>query len=100
MPGLDPAIHAAFPRAGAAAWMPGSSPGMTTNGWENNVSIGHLSLSKVALSVVMLAAAYTPSFAQEMNAALKELAAAANKDGTLTLSWSGSTLAGVQGAAR
>jgi ABC-type Fe3+ transport system substrate-binding protein len=75
-------------------------PGVTANGWENNVPIGHLSLSKIALSVVMLAAAYTPSSAQEMNTALKELAAAANKEGTLTLSWSGSTLAGVQGAAR
>jgi len=35
-----------------------------------------------------------------MNAALKELAAAANREGTLTLSWSGSTFAGIQGAAR
>jgi ABC-type Fe3+ transport system substrate-binding protein len=42
----------------------------------------------------------TQAFAQEMNAALKELAAAANKEGTLTLSWSGSTFAGIQGAAR
>jgi ABC-type Fe3+ transport system substrate-binding protein len=38
--------------------------------------------------------------AQEMNAALKELAAAANREGALTLSWSGSTFAGIQGAAR
>src|SRR6185312_1201317 len=29
MPGLDPAIHA----SGKAAWMPGSSPGMTMRGW-------------------------------------------------------------------
>jgi len=35
-----------------------------------------------------------------MSPALKELAAAANKEGTLTLSWSGSTFAGIQGAAR
>jgi ABC-type Fe3+ transport system substrate-binding protein len=42
----------------------------------------------------------THARAEEMNAALKELAAAANKEGTLTLSWSGSTFAGIQGAAR
>jgi iron(III) transport system substrate-binding protein len=41
-----------------------------------------------------------PAPAQEMNPALKELAAAANKEGSLTLSWSGSTFAGIQGAAR
>src|SRR5438552_1172703 len=35
-----------------------------------------------------------------MNAALRELAAAANREGALTLSWSQSTLAGIQGAAR
>jgi ABC-type Fe3+ transport system substrate-binding protein len=38
--------------------------------------------------------------AEEMNPALKELAAAANKEGSITLSWSGSTLGGIQGAAR
>ena len=38
--------------------------------------------------------------AQEMNPALKELAAAANREGTLTLSWSQSSLGGSQGAAR
>jgi ABC-type Fe3+ transport system substrate-binding protein len=32
--------------------------------------------------------------------ALKDLAAAANKEGSITLSWSGSTFAGIQGAAR
>jgi ABC-type Fe3+ transport system substrate-binding protein len=32
--------------------------------------------------------------------ALKQLAAAANKEGSLTLSWSGSTFGGIQGAAR
>jgi iron(III) transport system substrate-binding protein len=36
----------------------------------------------------------------EISPALKELAAAASKEGTLTLSWSQSTLAGSQGAAR
>jgi hypothetical protein len=35
-----------------------------------------------------------------INPALKDLAAAANKEGSLTLSWSGSTFAGIQGAAR
>ena len=38
--------------------------------------------------------------AQGINPALKDLAAAANKEGSLTLSWSGSTFAGIQGAAR
>jgi ABC-type Fe3+ transport system substrate-binding protein len=56
-----------------------------------------------ALSGLVLAAALAvtgTASAQEMNAALKELVAAANKEGTLTLSWSGSTFAGIQGAAR
>jgi ABC-type Fe3+ transport system substrate-binding protein len=35
-----------------------------------------------------------------MSPALKELAAAANKEGSVTLSWSGSTFGGIQGAAR
>jgi ABC-type Fe3+ transport system substrate-binding protein len=38
--------------------------------------------------------------AQEMNPALKELAAAANREGAVTLSWSQSSLGGSQGAAR
>jgi iron(III) transport system substrate-binding protein len=38
--------------------------------------------------------------AQNINPALKELAAAANREGTLTLSWSGTSLGGIQGAAR
>jgi iron(III) transport system substrate-binding protein len=38
--------------------------------------------------------------AEEMNVALKELAAAAGREGTVTLSWSQSTLGGSQGAAR
>ena len=42
----------------------------------------------------------TAASAQGINPALKELAAAANKEGSLTLSWSGSTFAGIQGAAR
>ena len=38
--------------------------------------------------------------AQQMNPALKELAAAADREGTVTLSWSQSSLGGSQGAAR
>jgi iron(III) transport system substrate-binding protein len=61
-------------------------------------AIGRLSLSTVAFAIAILAGSAAP--AQESNAALKDLAAAANKEGSLTLSWSGSTLAGVQGAPR
>jgi ABC-type Fe3+ transport system substrate-binding protein len=56
--------------------------------------------SSVALAAVLAIAGCAPTRAQEINAALKELAAAANKEGTLTLSWSQSTLAGIQGATR
>ena len=52
----------------------------------------------LALGIAMTIA--TSANAQEINAALKELAAAANREGTLTLSWSGTSLGGVQGAAR
>src|ERR1700719_3921880 len=38
--------------------------------------------------------------AQDITPALKELAAAANQEGVVTLSWSQSTLGGSQGAAR
>src|SRR5215475_6864846 len=58
---------------------------------------------KAFLSVLSAALAFlpcAPAPAQEINAALKELAGAANREGTLTLSWSGSTFAGIQGAAR
>jgi ABC-type Fe3+ transport system substrate-binding protein len=51
------------------------------------------------LTVAMLLGAGAAG-AQEMNAPLKELAAAANREGTVTLSWSQSTLGGSQGAAR
>src|SRR5436309_920293 len=49
-----------------------------------------------------LLAAWAPAAAsaQEMSPSLKELAAAANRDGVLTLSWSQTTLGGSQGAAR
>jgi len=48
----------------------------------------------------LLAVSSATAVAQGINPALKELAAAANKEGSLTLSWSGSTFAGIQGAAR
>ena len=57
-------------------------------------------LSQIALSAALAYFASAPAPAQEINAALKALAAAANREGTLTLSWSGSTFAGIQGAAR
>ena len=49
-----------------------------------------------------LLAAWAPAAAsaQEISPALKELAAAASRDGALTLSWSQTTLGGSQGAAR
>ena len=56
---------------------------------------------RVWLSPALLAVGATAAAsAQGINPALKELAAAANKEGSLTLSWSGSTFAGIQGAAR
>ena len=57
-------------------------------------------LSKIALSAALAFMGCIAAPAQEINPALKELAAAANREGTLTLSWSGSTFAGIQGAAR
>src|SRR2546428_13609422 len=57
-------------------------------------------LLRVALAAAMMICVCGAAHAQEINAALKELAAAANKEGTVTLSWSQSTLAGIQGAAR
>ncbi len=61
---------------------------------------GRSSLSSFALAAALALAGCSAAHAQEINAALKELAAAANKEGTVTLSWSQSTLAGIQGAAR
>ena len=57
-------------------------------------------LCKGSVAAVVAFAACSAAPAQEINPALKELAAAANREGTLTLSWSGSTFAGIQGAAR
>ena len=56
-----------------------------------------LRLPGFALTVAMLACA--PAGAQEMNPALKELAAAANREGTSRSSWSQSSFGGSQGAA-
>src|SRR5262249_19807354 len=79
--------------------MRGSSPRMTI---EEEVSVRSLNSlllrATIAATLSLAACAQTP--AQEINAALKELAAAANREGALNLSWSGSTLSGIQGAAR
>lgn len=56
-------------------------------------------LAGAALAAALMLAGSATASAQEINAALKELAAAANKEGSLNLSWSQSTLAGTQGAA-
>src|SRR5215475_10202941 len=73
---------------------------LRTNSREVSVpSLNSLLLrATIAAALSLAACAQTP--AQEINAALKELAAAANREGALTLSWSGSTLSGIQGAAR
>src|SRR5205823_288265 len=62
--------------------------------------IARSGLLRVAVAAAFAFAANAPAAAQEMSPALKDLAAAANKEGTLTLSWSQSTLLGIQGAAR
>jgi ABC-type Fe3+ transport system substrate-binding protein len=55
-----------------------------------------LGLPGIALTIALGCA---PVSAQEMNPALKELAAAANREGGLTLGWSQSSFGGSQGAA-
>src|SRR5262245_20364683 len=79
--------------------MRGSSPRMTI---EEEVSVRSLNslLLRATIAAALSLAACAQTAAQEINAALKELAAAANREGALTLSWSGSTLSGIQGAAR
>lgn len=64
-------------------------------------SVTPLLCRALAIAAVFIGATY-PAGAQapERNAALKGLIADAEKEGTLTLSWSNSTLAGVEGAAR
>jgi iron(III) transport system substrate-binding protein len=53
-----------------------------------------------AFAVAIAVTAASAVQAQELTPALKELVAAASKEGTLTLSWSPSTFAGAPGAAR
>jgi iron(III) transport system substrate-binding protein len=57
-------------------------------------------LAGVALALIVVTGSLSAGAAAEMNAPLKELAAAADKEGALTLGWSPATLGGVQGAAR
>src|SRR5580700_934581 len=57
-------------------------------------------ISQLSLALAIAIAGGASASAEEISPALKELAAAANKEGALTLSWSQSTLAGSQGAAR
>jgi ABC-type Fe3+ transport system substrate-binding protein len=49
-------------------------------------------------AALLMAQAVLPAAAQELRGPIKDLAAAANKEGTLTLSWSQATLGGSQGA--
>src|SRR5262245_61866785 len=72
----------------------------TTTTREDSVPARTSILSRIALSAAFICTGCAATPAQEINAALKELAAAANREGALTLSWSGSTFAGIQGAAR
>jgi hypothetical protein len=58
---------------------------------------GSMRRFSLAMTLLMIVCAGARA---EISPALKELAAAASKEGTLTLSWSQSTLAGSQGAAR
>jgi iron(III) transport system substrate-binding protein len=60
----------------------------------------HIVWSRLAVAAVLAIAGCASARAAEINAALKELAAAANKEGSINLSWSQSTLAGTQGAAK
>src|SRR5207302_6336151 len=66
-------------------------------GWE--VPMAN-SMLRFLLAIAIALAAGAAARAEEISPALKELAAAANKEGSITLSWSQSTLAGSQGAAR
>src|SRR5262249_57524982 len=52
-------------------------------------------VSRAALAVALALAACASATAQEINAALKDLAADASREGTLTLTWSGSPLSGL-----
>ena len=57
-------------------------------------------ISRVLLAGLLSVSACVAALAQEMSPALKELAAAAGREGAVTLSWSQTTLGGSQGAAR
>ena len=57
-------------------------------------------ISRILLAGLLSVSACAAAPAQEMSPALKELAAAAGREGALTLSWSQTTLGGSQGAAR
>jgi ABC-type Fe3+ transport system substrate-binding protein len=59
-----------------------------------------LCLSRFFLAGLLILAASVPAASQDASPALKELAAAAGREGALTLSWSQTTLGGTQGAAR
>ena len=63
-------------------------------------SIFNTLAQRTAVVAVLIGVGASSASAQSVNPALKELAAAANREGTLTLSWSQSTLLGIQGAAR
>src|SRR5262249_53907746 len=71
-----------------------------TNSREVSVPSLNSLLLRATITAALSFAACVQASAQDINAALKDLAAAANREGTLTLSWSGSTLSGIQGAAR
>ncbi len=55
---------------------------------------------RLCLAGMLMIAGCTTAGAQEPNPLLKELTAAADREGTVTLSWSQSTLGGSRGAAR
>jgi ABC-type Fe3+ transport system substrate-binding protein len=57
-------------------------------------------IPRFLLAGMLAACGCATAVAQELSPALKELAAAANREGAVTLSWSQTTLGGSQGAAR
>jgi ABC-type Fe3+ transport system substrate-binding protein len=59
-----------------------------------------MTITRILLAGLLILSAGATAAAQEMSPALKELAAAAGREGALTLSWSQTTLGGSQGAAR
>jgi ABC-type Fe3+ transport system substrate-binding protein len=75
-------------------------PGHDGTAGEVHVGTIRRLLPGFVLTVALLLGARGAASAQEINPALKELAAAAGREGTVTLSWSQSSLGGSQGAAR